>query len=82
MERRLDELEAAERSLELNEIKGSLLISKAIMRASLEREESRGAFYREDFPQRDDDHWLKNILVKLDGESGDFIVSHRPIEGL
>lgn len=82
MERRLDELEAAERSLELNEIKGSLLISKAIMRASLEREESRGAFYREDFPQRDDDHWLKNILVALDGETGDFTVSHRPIEGL
>jgi aspartate oxidase len=55
MERRLAGLEKKGGSLELNEVKGSVLISKAIMRASLEREESRGAFYREDFPQRDDD---------------------------
>jgi succinate dehydrogenase/fumarate reductase flavoprotein subunit len=82
MEGRLAELEGAGRSIELNEVKGSVLISKAIMRASLEREESRGAFYREDFPQSDDDHWLKNILLTLDGETGDFIISHRPISGL
>jgi succinate dehydrogenase/fumarate reductase flavoprotein subunit len=82
LEGRLVELEAAGHSLELNEVKGSVLIAKAIMRASLERKESRGAFYREDFPERDDDHWLKNILVALDGETGDFTVSHRPIEGL
>jgi len=63
----------------LNEVKGSLLVSKAIMRASLEREESRGAFYREDFPTRDDTNWLKNILLKLDRETGDFVVSHRRI---
>jgi len=79
LEGRLAELEAAGRSIELNEVQGSVLISKAIMRASLEREESRGAFYREDFPQSDDDHWLKNILLTLDGETGDLIVSHRPI---
>lgn len=75
-------METAGRSLELNEVKGCVLISKAIVRASLERKESRGAFYREDFPQRDDDRWLKNILLTLDRETGDFVVSHRPIEGL
>jgi succinate dehydrogenase/fumarate reductase flavoprotein subunit len=79
MEKRLAGLERTGKTLELNEIKGSLLVSKAIMRASLEREESRGAFYREDFPERDDDNWLKNILLKLDGETDDFIVSHRPV---
>jgi len=57
-------------------------MSKAIMRTSLEREESRGAFYREDFPERDDRNWLKNIILTLDGETGDFIVSHRPIDVL
>jgi succinate dehydrogenase/fumarate reductase flavoprotein subunit len=82
MERRLANLETAGGSLELNEVKGSALISKAIMRASLEREESRGAFYREDFPQRDDDQWLKNILLTLDRETDDFIVSYRPVQGL
>jgi succinate dehydrogenase/fumarate reductase flavoprotein subunit len=81
MEGGLAELEAAGRSLELHEVKGSLLISKAIMRASLERKESRGAFYRDDFPERDDENWLKNILLKLDVETGDFSVSYRPIGG-
>jgi succinate dehydrogenase/fumarate reductase flavoprotein subunit len=82
MEGRVAELEAAGNSLELNEVKGGLLMSKAIMRTSLEREESRGAFYREDFPERDDRNWLKNIILTLDGETGDFIVSHRPIDVL
>ncbi len=82
MGRRLAELETAGSSLELNELKGSILISKAIMRASLAREESRGAFYREDFPERDDEHWLKNILLTLDRETGNFIVSFRPVQGL
>jgi succinate dehydrogenase/fumarate reductase flavoprotein subunit len=81
MEGGLTEFEAAGRSLELHEVKGSLLISKAIMRASLEREESRGTFYRDDFQERDDDNWLKHILLSLDAETGDFIVSHQPVEG-
>jgi len=81
MEGELAELEAAGRSLELHEVKGSLLISKAILRASLERGESRGAFYRDDFPERDDRNWLKHILLSLDEETGDFIISHEPIAG-
>ncbi len=81
VEERLAQLEATRSSIELHEVRGSLLVSKAIMRASLEREESRGAFYREDFPERDDENWLKNILLKLDVETGDFIVTHHPVEG-
>ena len=79
IEKRLSGLERGGKSVGLNEVKGSLLVSKAIIRASLEREESRGAFYREDFPTRDDTNWLKNILLKLDRETGDFVVSHRRI---
>jgi succinate dehydrogenase / fumarate reductase flavoprotein subunit len=81
VEGRLAQLEAGGSSLELHEIKGGLLISKTIMKASLEREESRGAFYRDDFPERDDHNWLKHILLKVDGETGDFIVTHQPVEG-
>jgi succinate dehydrogenase/fumarate reductase flavoprotein subunit len=79
IEKQLSGLEKEGKSVGLNEVKGSLLVSKAIMRASLEREESRGAFYREDFPTHDDTNWLKNVLLKLDRETGDFVVSHRRI---
>ena len=36
-------------------LKSQLLVSRAIVAASEAREESRGAHWREDFPQTDDD---------------------------
>jgi succinate dehydrogenase/fumarate reductase flavoprotein subunit len=79
LETQLTRLDVKGRSVALHEVSGSLLISKAIMRAALEREESRGAHYREDFPQRNDANWLKRILLKLDHETGDFILSYKAL---
>jgi succinate dehydrogenase/fumarate reductase flavoprotein subunit len=41
----------------------TLDVLEAVVRASLTREESRGALYRMDFPDTDDDHWLCNLLL-------------------
>lgn len=38
-------------------------ISEVVTRAALYRKESRGDHYRIDFPDRDDDNWLKNIVI-------------------
>ena len=40
------------------------------VRASLMRKESRGWFFREDYPQMDNENWLKWIIVKK-GEDGE-----------
>ena len=61
-------------------LKTALLLSKAIMKASLERRESRGAFYREDFSHMDDVNWRKHILLRFDAEKDDFLVTHQPVE--
>ena len=36
--------------------------------AALERKESRGAQYRTDFPERNDDEWLKHIDLAMNGD--------------
>ncbi len=43
------------------DLKSSLLICEAIIRSALMRQESRGAHYRRDFPNRNDKNWLVNI---------------------
>ena len=42
--------------------------AETIVVSALERKESRGAQYRTDFPDRNDDDWLKHITVSADGD--------------
>jgi succinate dehydrogenase/fumarate reductase flavoprotein subunit len=41
------------------------LLLKAILKGSLLRRESRGSFFRQDFPDQDDSNWLKNTCYRL-----------------
>ncbi|NWF66848.1 MAG: succinate dehydrogenase/fumarate reductase flavoprotein subunit, partial [Campylobacterales bacterium] len=40
--------------------------SMFIVEGAIVREESRGAHYREDFPKRDDDRFLKHTMAYMD----------------
>jgi succinate dehydrogenase / fumarate reductase flavoprotein subunit len=42
--------------------------AECIVAAALERKESRGAQYRTDFPQRNDEEWLKHINLTGNGD--------------
>jgi succinate dehydrogenase/fumarate reductase flavoprotein subunit len=44
-----------------------LIASALIARSALAREDSRGAHYREDFPDTDHTNWLKNIYLARNG---------------
>ena len=44
----------------------------ATMRSAEGREESRGAHTRVDFPERDDERWLKHSLYSLESDSMDY----------
>lgn len=50
------------------EAKSALLVSEAVIRCALMRQESRGAHYRSDFPNRDDRRWKANIYCRKAGE--------------
>jgi len=45
------------------ELEIMLKLAEAIVYSALKREESRGAHYRNDFPERNDKTWLKHTLV-------------------
>jgi L-aspartate oxidase len=55
------------RSRTLCEAQSLACVARAILCSALAREESRGAHYRNDFPQRDDAHFLKHSTYGRDG---------------
>ena len=44
---------------------------------AIERKESRGAQYRTDFPERNDEEWLKHIDISLNGDGPE--VTYSPV---
>ncbi len=51
------------------ELENMLLLSEMVCRAALLRTESRGAHYRSDYPEEDNDRWLKNIQIRKLGSA-------------
>jgi len=60
------------------DLENGALLLKAILKGSLLREESRGSFFRKDFPDQDDTNWLKNTCYRL--VKGEIQITHRPIK--
>ncbi|MFF7257801.1 L-aspartate oxidase [Streptomyces microflavus] len=47
------------------EVTNLLLVSRVLVAAAREREETRGCHWREDRPDRDDEHWRRHLVVRI-----------------
>ncbi|UCF56458.1 MAG: FAD-binding protein, partial [Deltaproteobacteria bacterium] len=54
--------------LEALELESLLGLAETIVLSAMARQESRGAHFREDYPERDDQNWLKHTLIQKTDE--------------
>ena len=81
----LDDIGTSDRSMIWNsdlvealELENLLACSLATMHSAEARKESRGAHAHEDFPDRDDDNWMKHTLAWI-SEDGTVSLTYRPV---
>lgn len=49
-------------------LRNMIMLAQGIAKAAKERKESRGAHYRSDYPEMNDEQWKANIIVKMDNQ--------------
>jgi succinate dehydrogenase / fumarate reductase flavoprotein subunit len=64
--------------LELIELGNLLDLSLITAASAANRTESRGAHSREDYPERDDERWLKHTLAYLEGDA--VRIDYKPVD--
>ncbi|MGH7506909.1 MAG: fumarate reductase/succinate dehydrogenase flavoprotein subunit, partial [Longimicrobiales bacterium] len=59
------------------DLRNLLIVSEAVARAALERKESRGAHFRDDYPDKDADWGKRNLTIRR-GTDGDMRIERTP----
>ena len=54
-------------------------LAECLVVSARERNESRGGHFRDDFPTRDDQNWMKHSLCSR-GEDGSVQVAYKPVQ--
>jgi succinate dehydrogenase flavoprotein subunit len=60
------------------ELGNMLVLARVVTLGALQRNESRGAHYKPDFPERDDANWLKTTRAK--SVNGEIQLSYEPVD--
>lgn len=55
-------------------------IAEIITKGALLRDEFRGAHFKPEFPQRDDEHWLKTTIATFDPVTQEPIITYEPVD--
>jgi succinate dehydrogenase / fumarate reductase, flavoprotein subunit len=63
------------------DLQNLLTVSEAITRAAIERKESRGAHFREDYPVKDERTGNCNLII-VKGDDGQMLVKRMPLRDM
>lgn len=62
------------------QLKNMLYLAKVMTKGALLRDESRGAHYKPEFPERDDERFLKTTMAKFDPATGEPIITYQEVD--
>jgi succinate dehydrogenase / fumarate reductase, flavoprotein subunit len=62
------------------QLKNMLYLAKVMTKGALLRNESRGAHYKPEFPERDDENFLKTTMAKFDPATGEPIITYEEVD--
>ena len=60
------------------ELENMLILARVVTLGALQRNESRGAHYKPDFPERDDANWLKTTRARF--SDGEIHLTYEPVD--
>jgi succinate dehydrogenase / fumarate reductase flavoprotein subunit len=66
--------------ISIRKLRSCLILAQTILAGALGRDESRGAHFKPEFPNRDDANWLKKTLARYDKSTGEIILSYKPVD--
>lgn len=63
-----------------NQFKYMVELSLVVVKGALLRDEFRGSHYKPEFPERDDEHWLKKTIAVYDEKNKEPSISYEPVD--
>lgn len=67
---------ANQEAMFVRQLRNMIILARAICLAALKRDESRGAHYKPEFPERDDERFLKTTIVEYNPATTEPIISY------
>ncbi|MEI3605894.1 succinate dehydrogenase flavoprotein subunit [Pseudogracilibacillus sp. SE30717A] len=62
------------------QLRNMIELARVITLGALNRDESRGAHYKPEFPERDDDNFLKTTIATFDAQNDEPVISYEDID--
>ncbi len=63
-----------------HQFKAMLEVALIIAKGALLRNEFRGSHFKPEFPERDDEHWLKSTIATYDPKRDEPVITYEPID--